>query len=105
MFRALNYLWSCCYLDSYGAGAAGVLSPPACGARSRNAPRGRHLLARCPFPKPQNPNECVFLLNGHGFNYETKISGLRRVNISMAFIFLVCIFQAWQRSQTALHLC
>lgn len=34
---------------------------------------GFHLLYGSPFPEPQNPNECVFLLNGHGFEYETKI--------------------------------
>lgn len=92
MFQALNYLWSCCYFDSYCAGAACMVISPSLPWIVQEC-CGFHLLSGRSFPKPQNPNECVFLLNGSSFEYETNIFGLNKVNTLMAFILLVFVFK------------
>lgn len=97
MVQDLNDLWSCCYFDYHGTGAASMVSSTSLQWIVQECSTVASTSSGSPLPKPQNPNECVLLLNGHGFEYETKFFSLRRVKILMAFIFLVFIFEVLQQ--------
>lgn len=102
MVQDLKVSWSRCYFVGYRAGAACVGSPQARGGLLRNAPLWVPPPPGSPSPKPQNPNECVFLLNGQSLKYETQIFSLRRVELLTAFLLLVFIFQMQQWGYTNL---
>lgn len=105
MVQDLNDLCSCCYFDYHGTGAACMVISTSLQWIVQECSTVASTSSGSPFPKPQNPNECVLLLNGHGFEYETKFFSLRRVKILMAFIFLVFIFEVLQQgSAILLHL-